>query len=222
LTNQSVGGIWEGSFFSIPLSQNFSTIGIISENGEVHFISNEGAQYTGKGTVSGNSVSGTFNAFAPPNYVFLDGSTNGTFSINGTIVERQSFYGTYSGLGDSGNFSLTYNNLYDRDSSLSFLEGQWFLSTINGVAVNILLTIQNDGTVTGNDLDGNTYNGTFTIIDSNYNSYKVNMNITDINGLTRTYSGLVALGDLNVQNDILYFGVTYSNIASIAGTFVKQ
>ena len=63
---------------------------------------------------------------------------------------------------------------------------------------------------------------TFTIIDPNYNVYKVNMNITDISGPTRAYSGLVALGDLNVQNDILYFGVTYSNLASIAGTFVKQ
>ena len=222
VTNQSIGGIWEGTFFSIPLSRTFITIGLASENSEVHFISNEGAQYTGIATVSGDSVSGTFNVFAPPNYLFPDGSTHGTAIINGIIIERQSLDGTYSGLGDSGNFSLTYNTLYDRDSSLSLLEGQWFLGTINGIAVNILLTIQNDGTVTGNDLDGNTYNGTFTIIDSAYNLYKVNVNITDINGHSYKYSGLTALADLSTQNDIFYFGVTYSNIASVAGRFVKQ
>ena len=89
INNQSVGGIWEGNFFSTPLSQPFSIMGIATENSEVHFISNEGAQYTGTATVSGNSVSGTFNAFAPPNYLFPDGSTHGIVNINGTIEERR-------------------------------------------------------------------------------------------------------------------------------------
>ena len=218
----SVGGIWQGTFSSTPLSQTFSLTGIASENNKLHLISNYGAQYVGVATVSGTSVSGTFNAYAPSNYVLSDGSTIGAFSINGTIAPKQSISGTYSGLDDSGSFSLTYNYLYYRDSSLSLLAGQWLLSTINNETYNILLTVQSNGTVTGNDIHGNTYNGGFSIINSNYNAYQVDMNVTDTLGQKNVYNGLASLSDSGAQNNLLYFGATSTNTVSIAGSFLKQ
>src|SRR2546422_500142 len=76
----------------------------------------------GSGSASG---SGSFTGFAPLGFVFPNGSSSATFSISGTVQSKLSLSGNYSGGGENGTFSLSYNTLYERPSSLAIISGIW-------------------------------------------------------------------------------------------------
>ena len=216
-----VGGIWEGTFSSNVITFDAQIIGLASEDQEVRFISNDGVQTFGPVSVSGSNVSGNLTSIAPSGYSFVDGSQIGVITINGTIAEKQSLFGEYSGTGDQGTLSLQYNSLYDRDSSLSLLEGTWNMDYLDSQYIDLTLNVQSDGTFTGNDISGTTYEGNITIINPEYNCYRVIVTVTDVSNNGYVYSGLLALGDHYGTNNLLYFGVDYNNTKSIAGTFTK-
>jgi hypothetical protein len=218
----SLGGIWEGAFSSNVVPFNAQMVGLISEDREVRFISDDGVQTFGTVSVSGNTASGNLTSIAPSGYKFVDGSQIGTIVINGSVAEKLSLSGTYSGTGDQGTFSLQYNSLYDRDSALPLLQGTWNMAFLDNMFVDLTIDIQADGTFTGYDNRGYTYEGDITIINPEYNCYRVSVIVTDPGNNTFVYSGLLALGDNNGVNDLLYFGVDYNKIESIAGTFLKQ
>ena len=218
----TVGGIWEGTFSSNVITFDAQIIGLVSEDQEVRFISDDGVQTFGPVSVSGNNVSGNLTSIAPSGYSFVDGSQIGVININGTIAEKQSLFGEYSGTGDQGTLSLQYNSLYDRDSSLSLLEGTWNMDYLDSQYINLTLNVESDGTFTGNDNTGTAYDGNITIINPEYNCYRVSVTATDTSNNAFFYSGLLALGDHNGTNNLLYFGVDYNDTKSIAGTFTKR
>ena len=164
-----VGGIWEGSFSSNVVPFDAQIIGLVSDDQEVRFISDDGVQTFGPVSVSGSDVSGNLTSIAPSGYSFVDGSQIGVIIINGTIAEKQSLFGEYSGTGDQGTLSLQYNSLYERDSSLSLLEGTWNMDYLDSQYIDLTLNVQSDGTFTGNDNSGATYEGNITIINPEYN-----------------------------------------------------
>jgi len=161
LPTESASGIWEGTFHSNILSQDYNSLGIIIENNETRFITDWKAQYVGSIVVNGNNVSGTLIGFAPLGFQFLDGSTVGTLTINGTVATKQFITGTYEGLGDSGTFTLTYNPIYETPSSLSKVSDSWIYSEADYA---LSMTIDSNGIISGNDADGCEYNGNINII----------------------------------------------------------
>jgi hypothetical protein len=218
----SVGGIWDGMFSSNVVAFNAHMIGIVSEDREVRFISDDGVQTFGTVSVSGKTVSGNLTSIAPSGYLFVDGSQIGITTINGTVQEKKTLSGVYSGSGDQGTLFLHYDGMYDRDSALSLLEGTWNLDYLDSQFIDLTLNIQSDGTFTGSDNRGYTYEGNITIINPEYNCYRASVIVTDTGNNTFVYSGLIALGDHYQTNDLLYFAVDYDNTESIAGTFLKQ
>jgi hypothetical protein len=194
----NAGGIWDGT--STAGGQTIALTGVVTENGEGRFFDDNGTQYI-VSSMSGNDGSITMNvmAVAQFGFVFEDGSTVTTGTLSGTIVERTSFNGDWSlATGESGTLSMTYDPLYERDSSLSKLEGMW---DENGFGIAIF---DPDGSFFEEDIFGCVFNGQTSIIDPDYNVYEMNMTISlcgpEIDG---QYSGLSVLTDFNTTDDML-------------------
>jgi len=218
-SGQAIDGIWSGTITSNVLGITVGEIGIVSPNNELHFLSSQGVQITGFGTVSGNNFSATATAFAPAGLVFPDGSTVAPSVINGTAVAGSSLNGTFSGGGDSGTFSLTFDPVYNRGASLSVIAGTWSGGISNGAFLTI--TIDQLGNIGGSDTSGCVFNGIVSIIDPQKNVYKSSVTVTGCAGSIGTVTGLGALSDNPPsQNNILNFGMSNS-IATVSGKLFR-
>lgn len=115
-------GVWEGT-----ITQNgvgtYSVTGLIT-GGQMRFISVDGnALYEGTVSVSGSTLTATTT-----NYV-IDGGIFSTSTLTGTVVTASSISGTFtSSDGGSGSFSLTYDPITTRGSSLATITANWFVT----------------------------------------------------------------------------------------------
>ena len=216
---ESASGIWRGSFTSNGLHKTSTILGVITENGEGRFLSDEGAQFTGNVSVNGSSFTSTATAFAP--YVFVDGSNYGTVQFNGTVKTKYSLTGTYSGVGDYGTFNLTYDSIYERGSSLSWVSGNWANSDSSGYSHYV--TVSANGTLTGYNSYGCTFSGNVTIINPSYDAYRLyNVSISSCQGQSSVFNGTYnGLGVLSTTNDTFTIGISNS-YASMVLTFRRQ
>jgi hypothetical protein len=204
---QSASGFWGGDFTSNATNQTSFTEGIVTQNNDAYFITEAGVQYVGTITVTGNKISGNLSAYAPAGMTFPDGQTNGSISINGTVFTRGFMTGTYAGVGETGSFSLVYNSLYERSSSISKVSDNWAFSTFG---YSISLSISSSGTVSGSDLRGCGYYGRISTIHTSYNAYEVEVDITSCGTLNGNYAGLATLVDNITTNDTLVVGIADS------------
>jgi hypothetical protein len=110
----------------------------------------------------------------------------------------------------SGTFSLAYDALYDRDSSLATISGSF--SGPSGTVV----TVDADGSIFSQDATtGCVVNGKASIIDAAYNMYRVQYtygnctgDLAALNGLT--FAGLAAL-DNSVTPEQAIIAVTHES-----------
>jgi hypothetical protein len=189
IQNAVVGGIWEGQ-----LGSGQQVLGLVTETGEFHFLADDGVQYFGTVTSSANAVSATFTAYTELGTEFQDGTTRGTGSLTGTISARATMsanttFTTSAGSQNGNTISLTYNALYDRDSSLGTIAGNF---TDGFVVVNI----NANGVAFAQDpASGCVLNGNVSIINAGFNAYRVQY----------TYSG--CQGELAVLNGSTFRGL---------------
>ena len=192
----NAGGIWEGSATASETSLDFA--GVITEDGRGRFIDEGGTQYI-VSNLSGDdgSLTADILAIAPFGMTFLDGSSVTTGSFSATVVERETWSGDYSlATGESGTVSLTYNAIYERDSSLDKLTGMW--DEEFGV-----LTFDPDGSFFEQDSFGCVFDGQATIIDAEYNVYDLSMTVSMCDDADGDYSGLAVLVDSTTTEDLL-------------------
>gem|GEM_PF-1658379 len=189
-TNASPGGIWEGQTSTGQL-----ILGLATESGEFHFITGDGVQYFGTVTTSGNTASASYTGVTAFGTVFQDGSSFGTGTLTGSIEQRSSLIGTTSfttekGMVIPGTIALTYNPVYERDSSLPTIAGNFRQDETNYV-----LSINSDGVAFLQDPDsGCTVNGTVSIIDAEYNAYRVEYTYQNCTGIDAVLNGLEFTG----------------------------
>ena len=210
-----IGGIWEGPYSSSLSGFTTEMSGIVSEDREACFSSTEDVSATGDLSVYGNTVSGYLVTIAPSGYYFVDGSDRGITTIEGTVIERQSIEGSYSGLGDEGTFSFQYNNLYERDSHLSLLEGTWSGEIDTDV-------IEINGAFTRIYTDGSSYKGTISIIDPNFNCYRIQGTGEDANGEPTDIKGLLYLYDAEDMNDGMRSLISFYPKTDVANTSMND
>ena len=207
---QSISGIWTGTATSSAFGLSSDLIGIISESNEVFFITSQASQEHGTLSVSGSHVSGSLIAFAPIGQVFPDGSSAATISVTGTVHTKSTLSGSFSGGGDTGTFSLTYNPLYDRSSSFSLVTGTWLTSD------GIIISVNQSGQFNGSDPSGCLLNGQISIINSSFNAYRVNVTVSNCGIVDGDYDGLATLVDNLAANDTLDVGVSNASISIVA------
>lgn len=188
----NAGGVWEGSTFNNDIQQTFLTVGVITENnGEARFLNDQGQQIV-LSAMSGNdgNISATLTGYAAPGTTFQDGSIVTTGTFTGTVVERTSISGNWSvSTGETGTLTMSYNDVYERDSDLARTLGTWMDSF--GVVYNVDAA----GNIFAQDAFDCVYNGAVGIIDSSYNAYRITMNVSSCPGVNGDYTGLGVLTD---------------------------
>lgn len=171
-----------------------------------------GAVHATANVTNGDDVSGSGSFYAAPGYVLFDGSTFSDFTVNsGTVDEGNSLVLTVNGGGESSDVSLTYDALYDRDSSLSAIAGVYRNFTVDGVPTS--LSIDENGELFAQSQTGCVGNGEVAIEDPMFNEYSMTITISNCPGLDGTYNGLAVSDDFAATDDALLFGVFSGQIA---------
>jgi hypothetical protein len=193
VVDQAIGGAWVGND-----STGLEIFALSTESGRVHWIiPSTGEQGFGTGSVNGTAVTINYTYVAPLGFVLADGSSSATCTATGTIQERQSLAVTTNCTTDLGgtfsnSASLNYDSLYDRDSSLSVIAG-------NYDGGGLVLNIAANGVIFAQDpASGCIIGGRVSIIDSQFNAYDVSMtffncveNFAILNGATFTGLGIL-------------------------------
>jgi len=191
--NVSPGGIWKGTVTYTDTGETGQIIGIVTESGELRFVSNDSVQSVGNITTSGANYSGTITEYAPIGQTF--GENNLAVisgSISGQISERHQISGKSEYQGKTlSTFTLDYDVAYDTDSSLAAIQGTYSNATAT-------LTV-NAGQITGQDSDGCTYNGAASVINSSYNAYRITFTAANCGQFNGDYSGL---GTVTTENNV--------------------
>ena len=210
---QSASGIWRGTVTSVIDGNSYESIGLITEAGEVRFITDDGEQTLGNVTVDGSTFNASLTSYAPMGSVFTqNNSTILSGTASGTVKEKSSLSGSanYSGSVTS-TFTFTYDSIYERDSSLSVIAGVY--SDSDGSGYTETYSIDSLGNISGSDSDGCQFSGRIQILNSNFNVYRINLTVTNCGEANDTYSGLATLLDENGStNDTLavsFSGTTY-------------
>ncbi len=214
-SNASPGGIWQGT----DASSGLQVLGVVDEAGEAHFIRSDGSQFVGTVVTSGTNLSANFQGFTQWGSVFADGSTYGNGTLSGTIQERQSItsnvsFTTSLGNTTTGALDLTFNSLYDSGSSLSTLSGNY-----SETGTGDVLSVTASGAATWQDPNtGCLMNGTVTIIDANYDAYKVDFTLSNCIGPSAALNGVAFDGlgayDTNQSPAVFTAAVTGSSGAT--------
>jgi hypothetical protein len=197
VTTASPGGIWAGTDSATGLQVR----GIVDESGQFHFIRSDLAQFVGTASTMGNSVTANFEGFTQVGTSFDDHSTHGTGSLTGTVAERSSLalsyqFTTDAGTASNGTLNLSYNSLYDVDSSLAAISGNYTdASSGNTVSVS------GSGAITSQDpVTLCVVNGQVSIIDAMYNAYAVTYEYSNCTGTSAALNGVQFSGLATLNN----------------------
>lgn len=202
--NAAVGGIWEGTV-AIAGQGTYDLIGLVAEDGRGHFIQEDGVQYWGTVTSSGNQISASINGAVEVGSQFLDGSTSGTGTITGTVTARSTIAGTSTftttgGTRTTGTISLRYNALYDRDSSLATIAGNYTDATSPG---SDALNVSSSGEIFGQQpATGCVINGQVRTINTAYNAYDIQYSFRSCVGSASILNGSTFSGIATLDNNV--------------------
>jgi len=206
VVDAKLGGIWEGTIRNATIGSSWQVTGLSLDTGESRFIDELGTQYIANLTVSGSSFSGTFFGVAPQGETFIDGSVVATGNMSGTISERNRISGSYTvSTGEQGSLELFYNSVYERGSSISLLTGTWIDEAEDA------FTVDAQGGIFGQNSIGCVYAGQASIIDQDFNAYRVQLNVSSCGTFNGSYSGLGVLDDYQVVQDSRSFIFQVSN-----------
>lgn len=214
-TETSPTGIWEG-MINFDIGESAETVGLIAETGEAIFITDDGQMiWAAAPAADCGGFTAAYEWAVAPGTTTPGGAMGGTGQISCTCVERVSMdcgFTSTSSAGEvfTGTMGVTYDDLYEDDSSLSVVEGDW-LDMETGMEV---LSIDALGNVSSQDaITGCVLNGTILPIDPDYNAYDVSLVLdgcTDpvlvpANG-TR-FDGMGVVGEELQPQDTLVLGI---------------
>lgn len=129
----------------------------------------------------------------------LDGGPFDWANITGTLStdEQQqktlnSHFKTLNG-GDTGALSIAYSKIYEQASALEDLQGKWTYTDKDDLTTNV--TIDEKGTLQGDDTDGCAYLGYVDIINPQYNVYSIKVEISNCGSVAGEYEGVSFVRD---------------------------
>ena len=220
----SPGGVWQGTS-----SLGSGVVGLVSESGQFHFIQGDGgAQFVGRLSTSGDELSANFVGYVPFGEKFDDGSTTGVGSLSGNLDERSRIsadidFTTSRGDTSHSTIALTYDSIYERDSSRESVAGN-YLDTERNVVINV----NNDGELFSQDPRSHCItNGTVSVIDRAFNLYRVQYQFSNCKGREKVLNGTVAKGlaalDDTRSPEALIMGVEVAEAGhAFAGVFPRS
>jgi len=196
VTNAAVGGVWSG-ITNVSGQGTFEMLGLVAENGTAFFLQEDGVMYWGTVRSSGTNITSTITGAGLLGMPLWDGSASGSGSITGTVTPRvsvsaSSAFTTSNGGKTTSTISLDYEAIYDNDSSLALISGNYAdaLGLYSGV-----LNIASNGTLFLQDpASGCVVNGQVSIIDAAYNAYSIRFSYSSCTGLDSVLNGVTFTG----------------------------
>jgi hypothetical protein len=171
-SNENLSGLWNGTISEG--GKTYATRGLIFDEdandglpADFYAISLDAeAIYLGSISVTGDYLEGSAGMYHTSEGYFgqstITGEGNGKGIIQATGIAN---YGSVSAI------SLEYDNSYDRPSSLDTISGVWDSYDDYG-RLAASMTIQNNGSFQGDNAGGCQFDGDFSIINSNQNLYR--------------------------------------------------
>jgi hypothetical protein len=196
---------------------------LISEDGEAR-----GVTYTTQNTINalfnGTAdldtsllylTSGT--VFAANGFVLDNGTPVSPLTVLGAVSPHSFLAGLYAMPEETGEYYFQYDAaIYEQPSSLAGVSGGWTIRNLSGAATGTL-TVNANGSFSGSDISGCGYSGTIAIIDSRYNAYRVNLNVSNCGAANGAYEGLAGLLRTLSANDTLKFALSDQSFAEVNG-----
>ena len=217
VTNASPGGIWPGID-----SDGDLVLALVTETGRFHFLDEFGNQGSGILSVSnGNDVAGNFQFVTEFGFTFSDGTTLADCTLSGTVTERQTMTvtancTTTAGLQDQITVALDYDPLYERDSSLATIAGLY------DDGFGIVTDIASDGTIFEQDaVSGCVTNGQVSVIDSAFNAYDFQFELSNCTGQFAILNGTSFVGIGTLDNTVPPELLIVAATGDVAGTLVS-
>ncbi len=192
VTQESAAGLWLGTITS-DNGTIYDGFALITEDGEVRLGTQQNGAYVSQAngyiTVNGNQASATLDIYySVPGSTFtaVKDPSSPTLTLAGTVSTENTLSGSYTSAYDSGTFSMSFNTLYNDDSSLAKIQGNYY-NPIDGFDGYI----DADGYVTGHyTSSGCDITGKISIINSAVNVYDATITGTCPNLPTVTLDGI--------------------------------
>lgn len=129
----------------------------------------------------------------------LDGGPFDWANLTGTLEDNgedpktiASYFKTLNG-GDTGALNVAYSEIYDRASSIEYVQGDWAYTDRDQLSSTI--TINEEGILTGNDSDGCEYLGYLDVIDPKYNVYSTKLEVSECASVNDEYEGVAFINE---------------------------
>lgn len=216
---ESPGGIWSGVD-----SDGSGVVAFVTESGAIQTIGQSFNQ--GSGLISvrdGNSVSGLFFVTTEFGLTLPDGTTRADCPMTGTVTERQSMSITFdctttAGLQHQTTLTMTYDVLYERDSSLATIAGNYDDGEGNvfNIAANGVVFMQNPET-------GCVTNGRLGQWTTAFNLYAVEIDISNCTGENAMFNGSSFTGSATLDDTVTpeQFVLSMSGSVAEAGVSIS-
>jgi hypothetical protein len=157
--------------------------------------------------MTGNSLSANVTAYEAGGGIFA------TSTLSGTVIEQSSITGTFStSYGTNGTVTLAFDDIYNRSSSLLFLEGNWSYADR---FYNLTLTVNSDGVFFAQDTEGCILSGKFSILESDHNLYDIDLTVQSCGVFDGNYDGFAGFFDDVTTNDSLQVVVSNANFIKL-------
>lgn len=200
VVNADPGGFWTGTLANEDMTFE-ELVGITTADGQFTLISVDTfgpdtfAQYIGNLTVVGSDISGSGKAYAEPGSTWGNGSVVLDITLTAIVNEQDTMSGLLqNSIGETVTFELDYDPEYEKPSSIGLLEGTWYVYN-EMLNPTLTLTVQADGSFSGQNSIGCHSLGQVTIIDAGFNVYGWDVTISGC-GIFGDYSGVAVLGDI--------------------------
>jgi hypothetical protein len=197
-TDVPVGGWWMGTtMMTTGQQEKLELLALVAEDGRAFFLQEDGVMFWGTLQSSRDRVTSTLVGAGLRGTPLWDGSASGTGTLSGTIWERSAIvatqnFSTAAGGRTISSLALTYQRMYDDNSSLATIAGNYAdaLGLSGGV-----LNIASNGTLFLQDpASGCVLNGQVSIIDASYSAYSIRLSYSSCTGLDSALNGATFTG----------------------------
>lgn len=201
----SANGYWTGTY--TETGAGTSEIRGFTVNGKIAFQSTQDDFISGSYVLSGNEFTGTISTIY----------AGATSVIKGSVVEGKTITAEFLSDGYTvGTLELSYDDTYDKATSISDATGSWSYSSDSN-SYTSSITVYDNGTFDGSDSDGCVFAGQLEDIDDK-NVFKVTNYITGCTTVTLT--GFSAIADSYNPNDV-FFAITNNSNNGDYSVFYK-
>ena len=214
-------GTLTGTYTKSDGSLQFPATALITMDGLVGIDIGNGVVFYGE--LGANNVMNGSENISPNAIVTLTPGNNNSGQLSVNVTQ-----GAYA-LSAGDTFIFSYNDIYDRTSSLSNLVGTWsgnntIMTGGSGVGQDWSITFLSDGTFTGSsgDID---ITGSATLVDPTKNEYEISMTLShnSINySLLGDYQGFAFLTDSSAMNDTLMIFIKRTGTDAYLGRLILQ